>query len=117
MQNRRRLHADGREQPAADGLQQHREDQAPAADDRLARGIPPAGMRACLDASGEHERAERKSAEERGHHGEHGSGFVPEPDGALLRPDDLIAEPCEARCRHQGEREPPPGALRHLLSH
>ncbi len=47
------------------------------------------------------------AAEERGDHRQHGGGFVAQPQRALLRPDDLIAQRREAGCRHQGDGPAP----------
>ena len=41
-----------------------------------------------------------QTAEERRHYGQHGNGFVTQPQRALLRPDNLVTQTRKAGCYH-----------------
>ena len=107
MQNRRRLRADDGEQPPADGLQQHGEQQAPARRSaprsRHTSGRDARSPRCAVRARTRRARARRRT---RATTASTAAASCPSQMRALLRPDDLIAEPGEAGRRHQREREP-----------
>ena len=112
LPRRGRLGARQPQRCRAEGGHRQHQQQGPERDGQLASGIPARGARAGRDARAKRERAHRQPAEERRHHRQHGGGLVTQPQGALLRPDDLIAEPREARRRHQEQRRPPAPAVR-----
>ena len=64
------------------------------------------GRALLLDARAERERADRQPAEERRHHRQHGGRLVTQPQRALLRPDDLVAQPGKAGGHHQAAATP-----------
>ncbi len=62
-------------------------------------------MPRAFDARAQRQCTAGKSAEKSGHDGEHGGGFVAQPQSALLRPDDLIAQPGKTGRDHEAARE------------
>jgi hypothetical protein len=57
-----------------------------------------------MNARTEQQGAASEPAEEARNHGQNAGGFVSEPQRALLRPDDLVAEAGEAGRPHQPKR-------------
>ena len=105
LPRRRRLHADDPQRPALNaGISASSSRlQSPIASSHAAYQRAGRALRAMRDPSAK--RARRQPAEERGHHRQHRRRLVAQPERALLRPDDLVAEPGEAGGRHQDQRQ------------
>jgi hypothetical protein len=58
-------------------------------------------MRTLLNEGAQCQCTKRQTAKERRNNGQHCCRFVTQPDSALLRPDNLVAQGRKAGCTHQ----------------
>jgi len=104
MPRGRRLRTDQVQQPSRYRIERQRKHETPRADHALTRRVPARGLATSSDVRTEQQRAECESAEEARNCGQNACGLVAQPQRALLRPHDLVAEPGAAGSHHQRQR-------------